>query len=62
MTKPSRPSEYWASIGVNFSAGLGAAKKGKRRPDQLLPVRNSLGRRENEPESFVSSSCVGDQF
>src|SRR5580704_16843417 len=33
-----------------------------RRPDQLTGMRNSLGRRLIEPESFVSSSCVGDQF
>jgi hypothetical protein len=33
-----------------------------RRPDQLAGMRNSLGRRQIEPESFVSSSCVGDQF
>ena len=33
-----------------------------RRPDQLTGIRNSLGRRLIEPESFVSSSCVGDQF
>lgn len=34
----------------------------KRRPDRLTGMRNSLGRRVIEPESFVSSSCVGDQF
>jgi hypothetical protein len=34
----------------------------KRRPDQLAGMRISLGRRVIEPESFVSSSCVGDQF
>jgi len=34
----------------------------KRRPDRLTGMRNSLGRRVIEPESFVSSSCVGDQL
>jgi hypothetical protein len=34
----------------------------KRRPDRLAGMRNSLGRRVIEPESFVSSSCVGNQF
>src|SRR5579872_1847733 len=33
-----------------------------RRPDQLTGMRISLGRRLTEPESCVSSSCVGDQF
>jgi hypothetical protein len=33
-----------------------------RRPDQLTGMRISLERRVIEPESFVSSSCVGDQF
>ena len=33
-----------------------------RRPDQLTGLKNSLGRRLIEPESFDSSSCVGDQF
>src|SRR6266851_2234222 len=33
-----------------------------RRPDQLAGMSNSLGRRLIEPESFVSSSCVGEQF
>jgi hypothetical protein len=33
-----------------------------RRPDQLTGMRISLGRRQIEPESFVSSSCVGDQY
>lgn len=31
----------------------------KRRPDRLTEMRISLGRRVIEPESFVSSSCVG---
>jgi hypothetical protein len=31
-----------------------------RRPDRLAGMRISLGRRLNEPESFVSSSCVGE--
>jgi hypothetical protein len=34
----------------------------KRRPERLIRQRNSLGRREIEPEIFVSSSCVGDRF
>src|SRR6266478_6567015 len=34
----------------------------KRRPERLIRWRNSLGRRVIEPESSVSSSCVGDQF
>jgi len=33
----------------------------KRRPERLIRLGNSLGRREIEPESFVSSSCVGDR-
>jgi hypothetical protein len=33
-----------------------------RRPDRLIRWRNRLGRRVIEPESFVSSSCVGDQI
>jgi hypothetical protein len=33
-----------------------------RRPDRLAGKRISLGRRVIEPESFVSSSCVGDQI
>jgi len=33
-----------------------------RRPGRLIQWRNSRGRRVIEPESFVSSSCVGDQF
>jgi hypothetical protein len=33
-----------------------------RRPDQLAGMSNSLGRRQIEPESFVSGSCVGTQF
>jgi hypothetical protein len=37
-------------------------EKMKRRPDRLTGMRISLGRRVIEPESFVSSSCVGDQF
>ena len=32
-----------------------------RRPDRLTGMRNSLGRRQIEPENFVSSSCVGDR-
>ena len=34
----------------------------KRRPGRLIRSRNRLGRREIEPESFVSSSCVGDRL
>jgi hypothetical protein len=34
----------------------------KRRPGRVIRQRNSLGRREIEPEIFVSSSCVGDQL
>jgi hypothetical protein len=33
-----------------------------RRPDRLTGMSISLGRRVVEPESFVSSSCVGDQY
>jgi hypothetical protein len=33
-----------------------------RRPERLIHWRNSRGRRGIEPESFVSSSCVGDRF
>jgi len=33
-----------------------------RRPERLIHWRSSRGRRVIEPESFVSSSCVGDQF
>jgi len=33
-----------------------------RRPDRLAGLSISLGRREIEPESFVSRSCVGDRF
>jgi len=33
-----------------------------RRPERLIHWGNSRGRRGIEPESFVSSSCVGDQF
>jgi len=36
--------------------------KTMRRPGRLIQWRNSRGRRVIEPESFVSSSCVGDQF
>src|SRR5579864_1963482 len=34
----------------------------KRRPKRHVRWGNSLGRRVIEPESFVSSSCVGDRF
>jgi hypothetical protein len=33
-----------------------------RRPDRLTGTRTSLGRRVIEPESFISSSCVGDRY
>jgi hypothetical protein len=33
-----------------------------RRPEWLIQWRNSLGRRVIKLESFVSRSCVGDQF
>jgi len=34
----------------------------KRRPERLIRWIKRSGRREIEPEIFISSSCVGDQF
>jgi hypothetical protein len=34
----------------------------KRRPDGLIRLGRSLGRRKTEPKIVVSGSCVGDRL
>jgi|GEM_PF-5897750 len=63
-------NKAWTTLSVKPSSqpmrqtarNIGIGSKTKRRPEGLIRWGNSLGRREIEPESFVSSSCVGIDF